>query len=246
MRILLANDDGIDAPGLAQLEHAAAALSADIWTVAPAGKRTAASSSLTIARPLTLERRGDRRFGCSGTPADCVLAAMTWLFKDRVKPDLVISGINDGRNVAEDIAYSGTLGIAREATFWGVSAIGISRVKQPEHRAGDTEFVADMIKRLWHVREELQADGQWLSINLPSKLPAPIHQARIGRNKIGVSCKVLQETGDTVEILFPRGRQDTSIEGDENSLLAAGCATINRLQWAGEAPLPKSILDALS
>ena len=246
MRILLANDDGIDAPGLAQLEQAAAALSDDIWTVAPTGKRTAASSSLTIARPLKLEMRGTRRIGCSGTPADCVLAAMTWLFKDRETPALVISGINDGRNVAEDVAYSGTLGIAREATFWGLPAIGISRVKNPECGKDDTAFVADMIKRLWLVREEWKADGQWLSINLPARLPAPVRQARIGRDKVGLSCEVLKEESDQVEVVFPRGRQDTSIEGDENSLLAAGCATINRLKWYGEAPLPTSILDALA
>ena len=246
MRILLANDDGIDAPGLALLEHAAATLSDDIWIVAPSGKRTAASSSLTIARPLTLERRGDRRFSCSGTPADCVLAAMTWLFKDREKPALVVSGVNDGRNVAEDIAYSGTLGIAREATFWGVPAIGVSRVKQPECGGGDTAFVADMIQRLWLVREEWQADGQWLSVNLPSRLPAPIRQPRIGRDKVGVSCSILKETGDTVEIVVPRGRQDTFTAGDENSLLAAGWATINRWKWDSEAPLPNSFLDTLA
>ena len=246
MRILLANDDGIDAPGLALLETAAASLSDDVWIVAPTAKRTAASSSLTIARPFVLEKRDERHFSCSGTPADCVLAAMTWLFKGREKPALVISGINDGRNVAEDIGYSGTLGIAREATFWGVPAIGISRVKKPELGAGDAEFVADMIKRLWFVREEWKADRQFLSVNLPSRLPAPVRQARIGHDKVAFSCEILKAEGDTVEIVVPRGRQDTSIEGDENSLLAAGCATINRLKWDGEAPLPAPVLDALA
>ena len=171
---------------------------------------------------------------------------MTWLFKDREKPALVISGINDGRNVAEDIAYSGTLGIAREATIWGVPAIGVSRVKKPECGAGDTAFVADLIKRLWFVREEWNAGGQWLSVNLPSRLPAPIRQARIGRDKVAFACEILKEEGDTVEIVVPRGRKRTSVQGDENSLLAAGFATINRLQWDCEAPLPARVLDALA
>src|SRR5690606_17231195 len=98
-------------------EQMARRLTDDVWVVAPDGKRTAASGSITVARPLTMTRHGDKRYSCSGTPADCVVTAMTWLFEQDQKPDLVLSGVNDGRNVGEDLAYSGTLAIAREATF---------------------------------------------------------------------------------------------------------------------------------
>lgn len=246
MRILIANDDGIDAPGLALLEKAALRLSDDVWVVAPSAKRTAAGNSLTIARPLTMVRTAERRYSCSGTPADCVLTAMTWLFKDDKRPDLVLSGVNDGRNVGEDIAYSGTLGVAREATFWGIPAIGFSRVKKAEVDESDAEHLAKLIQELWTRRDDWVAEGEWLSINLPSKLPALLRAARIGRDKVGIFSEVLKEDGDVTEIMVPRGRQDSSTLGDENALMAEGFAAINRLKWAGESPLPKEFLDALA
>lgn len=246
MRILIANDDGIDAPGLALLEKAALSLSDDVWVVAPSAKRTAAGNSLTIARPLAMVRTAERRYSCSGTPADCVLTAMTWLFKDDKVPELVLSGVNDGRNVGEDIAYSGTLGVAREATFWGIPAIGFSRVKKAEVAESDAEHLATLIQELWARRVDWVAEGAWLSINLPSKLPAPLRAARIGRDKVGICCEVLKEDGDVTEIMVPRGRQDTSTPGDENALMAEGFAAINRLKWTGESPLPLEFLDALA
>jgi len=193
MRILLCNDDGIDAPGLAFLEQAARALSDDVWMVAPDGKRTAAGSSLTIGKPLTMTQRDERHYACSGTPADCVVTAMSWLFKDQDKPDLVLAGINDGRNVAEDLAYSGTLGIAREATFWGIPAIGFSQVKQPRREDEDLQALIALLRQLWAQRAQWQQEGHWLSINLPHALPAPIAQPRIGRDKIAGSA-IIPET----------------------------------------------------
>nr|MBA3447110.1 5'/3'-nucleotidase SurE [Pseudaminobacter sp.] len=181
MRILVCNDDGIEAPGLARLVAAAGLVSDDLWVVAPEVKHTAAGSSLTIAKPLTMRRQGERRYSCSGKPADCVVAAMAWLFVDEKKPDLVLGGVNDGRNVAEDLAYSGTLGIAREATFWGVPAIGFSRVKNPQLNEADDQWLGRLIASLWRSRTEWAADGHWLSINLPASLPAEILQPRIGR-----------------------------------------------------------------
>src|SRR6266568_2152775 len=125
MRILVGNDDGIDSPGLSALADAALALSPDVWVIAPERRWTAAGHQLTFDRELTLTKRQDRRYACSGAPADCVVAAMTVLFDSEARPDLVLSGINDKRNVAEDIAYSGTVSVAREASFWGVPAIGV-------------------------------------------------------------------------------------------------------------------------
>lgn len=245
MRVLICNDDGIDAPGLGLLERVASRLSAEIDVVAPDGKRTAAGASLTIGRPLVLRRLGARRHSCSGTPADCVVAAMTWLFRDGPRPDLVLSGINDGRNVGEDLAYSGTLGIAREASFWGIPAIGLSRVKHPAESEADEAFLAALLAGLWDRRAEWSAEGHWLSINLPSRLPAGIRQPKIGRDKIARTAELVAEEADTTTIVVPRGRQHASTEGDENSLIDAGYVCVNRLNWFGGTPLDTGLLSGL-
>lgn len=246
MRILVCNDDGVEAPGLAILADVARTLSEDVWVVAPDGKRTANGPSLTIARPLTMTRLSERKYSCSGTPADCVVTAMAWLFKDDRRPDLVLSGINDGRNVAEDLAYSGTLGIAREATFWGVPAIGFSRVKNPRATDRDVPWLADLIGGLWQRREDWAIEGHYLSVNLPTALPAPIRQPRIGRDKIGLSAEVVSSQGDTVVITVPRGRAHSSIPGDENEAIDGGYVTVNRLNWFGETPLQAELLSELA
>lgn len=245
MRLLLANDDGIDAPGLALMAEAAGQLSPDVWVVAPSTKRTAASHSLTVAQPMMMERRGERRYACSGTPADCIVAAMTWLFRDGAWPDLVLSGVNDGPNVAEDLAYSGTLAVAREATFWGLPAIAVSQVKNPDRQVGDVEALARLIGRLWARRQGWQAEGSWLSVNLPARLPAEIRQPRIGRDKIAAASLVQAEAGTRTELLVPRGRSHAALEGDENSLLAQGHATLSRLHWPADLRLEESLLDGL-
>ncbi|TPK16847.1 5'/3'-nucleotidase SurE [Mesorhizobium sp. B2-5-9] len=245
MRILICNDDGIEAPGLARLVNAALGLNDDVWVVAPDGKRTAAGSSLTIAGPLTMRRVKPNWYACSGTPADCVVSAMTWLFADEPKPDLVLSGINDGRNVAEDIAYSGTLGIAREATFWSVPAIGFSRVKNPDFGAADDEWLGKLIASLWQSRADWATEGHWLSVNLPIALPAEIRQPRIGRDKIGRTAEVVESAGDRTIIMVPRGRAHASEPGDENAAIDAGFVSINRLNWFGETRLDDGFLDGI-
>lgn len=234
MRILVSNDDGINAPGLARLVEVAHKLSDDVWVVAPDGKRTAASGSITLARPLTMVKLDERRYSCSGTPADCIVSAMTWLFDGLQKPDLVLSGINDGRNVAEDLAYSGTLGIAREATFWNIPAIGFSRVKNADETAEDIDWLAKLISGIWSKKQTVFIDGHWLAVNLPLKLPAPIAQPRIGRDKIGSKAEVLSNDGNQTEIIIPRGRPHTAHEGDDNTLIDSGHVCISRLNWFGE------------
>lgn len=245
MRILVCNDDGIEAPGLARLEEAAQRLSGDVWVVAPDVKHTAASSSLTIAKPLTMQRLGERRYSCSGRPADCVVAAMAWLFEGREKPDLVLAGINDGRNVAEDIAYSGTLGVAREAAFWGVPAIGFSQVKNLVFGEGESRWLSALISALWARRGEWVLEGHYLSVNLPSRLPAAIIQPRIGRDKIACRAEVVESDDERTVIIVPRGREHSAEPGDDSSAIDAGNVTINRLNWFGQTPLDGALLAGL-
>lgn len=124
-RILVTNDDGIHAPGLAALEEIARQLSDDVWVVAPHVEQSAASHSLTIHEPLRIHHRGENRYAVTGTPTDCVLMAIAEIMRNH-PPDLVLSGINSGVNIADDVTYSGTIAAAMEATILKVPAIALS------------------------------------------------------------------------------------------------------------------------
>lgn len=127
MRILVSNDDGIHAPGLKVLEKVARSLSKDVWVVAPEFEQSGASHSLTLTLPLRLRKINARRYAVRGTPTDCVMLAMHELFKDK-KPDLLLSGINRGGNLGEDVTYSGTVAVAMEGALLGVPSIALSQV----------------------------------------------------------------------------------------------------------------------
>ena len=127
MRILITNDDGIHAPGLAVLEEIAAELSDDIWVVAPAEEQSGAGHSLTLTVPVRLRTHHERRFSVVGTPTDSVMMALGHVMKE-VQPDLVLSGVNRGANLAEDVTYSGTVSAAMEGTLYGVRSIALSQV----------------------------------------------------------------------------------------------------------------------
>src|SRR5258705_10310039 len=167
VRILVCNDDGIGAPGLRTLADAARTLTSDVWVVAPERKWTAASHQLSFDRVLNLTRVAATDYACSGAPADCVVAAMTLLFADDARPDLVLAGVNDKINVAEDIAYSGTMAIAREATFWRVPAIALSRAVPASEGPAELDTLRRLLPALWDSRDEWAIDGHWLSTNLP-------------------------------------------------------------------------------
>jgi 5'/3'-nucleotidase SurE len=126
LRILVTNDDGIHSPGLAVAETIARALTEDVWVVAPENEQSGASHSLTLALPLRLRRAGERKFALTGTPTDCVLMAVAEILKDK-KPDLVLSGVNRGTNLADDVTYSGTIAGAMEGTALGIRAIALSQ-----------------------------------------------------------------------------------------------------------------------
>jgi len=126
-RILVSNDDGINAPGIRVLADVASQFSDDVWIVAPEVNNSGAGHSLTLNRPLRTRKVDERRFAVDGTPTDCVMIAVHLLLKDKA-PDLVLSGVNHGANVAEDVTYSGTVAAAMEATLLNISAIAFSQV----------------------------------------------------------------------------------------------------------------------
>jgi 5'-nucleotidase len=126
MRILLTNDDGIHAEGLAALERIAGKITDDVWVAAPEHEQSGASRALTLSQPLRVRRLDARRFAISGTPTDCVMLAIEELLKDH-RPDLVLSGVNRGHNTAEDVTMSGTVAGAIQGMALGVPSIALSQ-----------------------------------------------------------------------------------------------------------------------
>ncbi len=151
MRILLTNDDGINSPGLAALERVAAAISDEVWIVAPESDQSGLSHSLTLSEPLRLRQVGERRFALRGTPSDCVIMAMRRIIGE--KPDLVMSGVNAGQNAADDVSYSGTVAGAIEGTMLGIPSIAFSQTydwsngRSAEWETAET-FAPQVIRRL--------------------------------------------------------------------------------------------------
>ena len=130
MRILITNDDGIHAPGLASLEAIAAALSDDVIVVAPEYDQSGVAHSLSLNDPLRLRKISERRFAVKGTPTDCIIMGVRSILQGQ-KPDLVLSGVNRGQNVADDITYSGTVAGAIEGTMLGIPSIALSQCYGP-------------------------------------------------------------------------------------------------------------------
>jgi 5'/3'-nucleotidase len=126
MRILVTNDDGIHAPGLAACEKIARALTDDVWIVAPETEQSGASHSLTLTLPLRLREVEKQRFAVTGTPTDCVMMACAHILKDN-PPTLILSGVNRGSNIADDVTYSGTIAGAMEGTALGIPSIALSQ-----------------------------------------------------------------------------------------------------------------------
>src|ERR687890_206855 len=141
MRILLTNDDGVNARGLRLLETMARPLSDDIWIVAPAEEQSGAGHSLTLTQPVRLRRHDDRRFSVTGTPTDAVMLALAHIMKDS-PPDVILSGINRGDNLGEDVTYSGTVSAAMEGALAGVPSIALSQGYSREGMGDTVPFAA--------------------------------------------------------------------------------------------------------
>ena len=173
MRILLTNDDGIHAPGLAVLERIARALSEDVYVVAPEADQSGVAHSLSLNDPLRLREISPRHFAVKGTPTDCVIMGVRQILKD-TPPDLVLSGVNRGQNVAEDVTYSGTIAGAMEGTLLGIPSIALSQAYGPG--AGRTsvrldcaeQLAAPLIGRLLH--EGIPKDIL-VNVNFPNCAP---------------------------------------------------------------------------
>jgi len=141
MRILLTNDDGVNATGLKVLERLARLFSDDVWIVAPTEEQSGAGHSLTLTRPVRLRKLGERRFCVTGTPTDSVMMAIAHIMKN-VRPDLVLSGVNRGANLGEDVTYSGTCSAAMEGALAGIPSIALSQGYAREGMGDTVPFAA--------------------------------------------------------------------------------------------------------
>ena len=197
-RILVSNDDGINAPGIKVLERVARSLSRDVWVVAPETEQSAAGHSLTIRRPLRVRRLSARRWAVDGTPTDSVLLGIRHIIKGR-RPDLVLSGVNRGANLGDDITYSGTVAAAMEAVILGVPAIAFSQYltpDQPVRWSTAEHWAAGIVRRL-------TAAGWSRSALINVNFPDVAHGHVTG---IEVTCQGKRKIGEQLaERLDPRG-----------------------------------------
>jgi len=235
MRILIANDDGYLAPGLAALVKACQGLG-HIDVIAPEQNASGTSNALTLGRPLSIfEARGDHVHGfrvVNGTPSDCVHVALTGLLPHR--PDLVLSGINNGANMADDTLYSCTVAAAIEGYLFGIPAIAFS---QAEKGWGELDAAAAaarvVIDRVLAV-QSLTGTPWLLNVNIPNRPDAaalPHRVTRLGRRH--ASEPVIQQTnprGDPIYWIGPAGDARECGEGTDFHAVAQGCISITPLQ----------------
>jgi len=229
LRILLSNDDGIHAPGLAALERIAATLSEDVWVVAPEQEQSASAHSLSVHLPVRVRKISAKRYAVSGTPTDCALLAVKEILpnakgqisngKNKKAPvdicpltfDLILSGINNGSNVGDDVTYSGTIAAAMEGTLLGVPSIAFSQLTDDR---GDVlwqiaeKHAPDLIKKLiktgW-------PKGTLINVNFPHCPPGKVKGIKLcpqGKRRISVA---LTERAD------PKGRPYFWIGGERDN-----------------------------
>lgn len=182
MRILITNDDGIHAEGLQVLERIARTLSDDVWVVAPEQDQSGVAHALTLSDPLRVRVIAPQHFAVRGTPTDCIIIALNRLMKG-MKPDLVLSGVNRGENLADDVTYSGTVAGAIEGAQFGVPAFALSQAYEYDDREGISWATAEQ-----HAPELLKtllkrpmARGTLLNINFPHVLPADVKGVQFTR-----------------------------------------------------------------
>ena len=182
MRILCTNDDGIHAPGLKVVEQIARALSDDVWIVAPELDQSGVSHSLSLNDPLRLREVGPRHFAVRGTPTDCVIMGARHILGDKM-PDVVLSGVNRGRNVAEDVVYSGTIAGALEGTILGLPSFALSQEFSMETREKPlwetaVKFGPEIVHK---VMKEGVPKNTVININFPACPPEQVRGVRVTR-----------------------------------------------------------------
>ncbi len=197
--LLVTNDDGVHAPGLAALARALDELG-DVYVLAPEREQSACGHALTLHRPLRVDRLGERRFAVNGTPSDCVNLGVLGFLPER--PVLVVAGVNHGSNLGDDVTYSGTVSAAMEGTLLGVPSLAVSLVD-----GGDFDGAAAIARMLaTRVLVTGLPPKTLLNVNVPAGAPRGIRLTRLGQRVY---------SGKVVEQTDPRGRAHYWIGGGE-------------------------------
>ncbi|RMD80295.1 MAG: 5'/3'-nucleotidase SurE [Gammaproteobacteria bacterium] len=230
MRILISNDDGYLAPGLAALAEAVAAVAEEVAVVAPERNRSGASSSLTLDRPLRVHRGHNGFLYVEGTPTDCVHLAVTGLLAR--EPDMVLAGINAGANLGDDVLYSGTVAAAMEGRFLGLPSVAVSLVgEEPRHYATAARVAVRLVERL--ARHPLPADTI-LNVNVPD-LPwealEGFEATRLGhRRKAEPVIRDTDPRGRPIYWVGPAGPEEDAGPGTDFHAVRHGRVSVTPLQ----------------
>lgn len=227
MRILITNDDGINAPGLKVLEaiaHDIAGPDGEVWIVAPAFEQSGVGHAISYTHPTMIAEMGPKRFAAEGSPADCVLAGIYEVMRD-CPPDLVLSGVNRGNNAGENVLYSGTIGGAMEATLQGINAIALSQFMGPDNLGLDDPFDcavvhgAKVVRRILELNDWGQAPYRtFYNVNFPAISAARTTGVEVTHQgyRSGAKHKVEQTVS-------PTGRRFLWVRsGEQNELTGAG------------------------
>jgi len=226
LRILLTNDDGIHAEGLAVLERIARQLSDDIWVVAPETDQSGLAHSLTLSEPLRLRKVDERHYALRGTPTDCVIMGVRRILPE--PPDLVLSGVNSGANIADDVTYSGTVAGAIEGTLLGIRSIALSQEYEFEdgNRIVPWETAETCAPDL--IRQLIKADmpkGVLLNVNFPNCAPDAVTGTRVTvQGKLSHEASI-DERRDArgfpyFWLRFGRGKADVAADSDVAAIRA--------------------------
>jgi 5'/3'-nucleotidase len=238
MRILCTNDDGIHAPGLQVIEEIARALSDDVWIVAPELDQSGVSHSLSLNDPLRLREVTPRHFAVRGTPTDCVVMGARHILLDDM-PDVVLSGVNRGRNVAEDVVYSGTIAGALEGTILGLPSFALSQsfsIETRERPLWETalKFAPEILRK---VMKEGVPKNTVININFPACTPDEVRGVRVTRQgKRNLGFLKVDERRDGrgnpyFWIGFERAAMmETPAEGTDLAALAANYVSVTPLR----------------
>lgn len=229
MRILVANDDGYLAPGLAALADRMRSLG-EVFVIAPESNHSGASNSLTLTRPLSVREASNGFFYVNGTPTDCVHIAMTGLLQQR--PDLVVSGINNGQNMGDDTIYSGTVAAAMEGYLFGVPAIAFSQVEKGHaHLDAAAQVAAEFVMRF--IRDPLPSPIL-LNVNIPNRPLSDLRGLRVTRlGKRHQSEPVIRATdphGSPIYWIGPAGVAKDAGPGTDFHAVENGYVSITPLQ----------------
>lgn len=232
-RILVSNDDGINAPGIEVMERVARQFSDDVWVVAPSDERSGAGHSLTLTKPLRVRKLDEKRFAVSGTPTDCVMMALNQIMPYE-HPTLILSGINRGGNLAEDITYSGTVSVAMEGTLGKIPSIAFSQcIRPPAKTKWETaeKFAPQVLKKL--IAMDWPKDVL-MNVNFPAFDPDEvkgIHVTQQGRREvIGNNVEERKDPRGFRYFWFGLGRE-VGVPGHETDLKAV------RSQYISVTPL---------